>query len=119
MLKQKFRVGDLVHHPVSKEIVRVQAAIFARNSAEFSAEITYTSSKTTTKVKKFGKQSETWMYNLGGAAARHEIHSVATCQELFAQEALTSATPCPSCEYPSWDWASGCVMCGLSPEDGE
>lgn len=92
MPKQKFRIGDLVHHPISKKIVPI-SGLFLTKIRFF-------------KVKKFGKRTETWMYNLGG-------------EEFFAQENLVSATPCPSCKYPSWDWASGCPMCGLSPEDGE
>ncbi len=48
---------------------------------------------------------ESWEYRLSNACA------------IVPQECIRSYMPCPNCNIVGWDWAVGCVECGLMPGD--
>jgi hypothetical protein len=37
----------------------------------------------------------------------------------YTERTLESRSICPSCIEIGWDWITGCIHCGFSPQDGE
>lgn len=88
MLKQKFRVGDLVQSNRSRLKGRIGEII----------RITTTTARTTREKLEYR------LVNIIGAIPQENLSSQQPC-------------PKPDCAFPGWDWEQGCKQCGTKPED--
>lgn len=88
MIKQKFKVGDLVESNRSRLKGRVNDIIYT----------------TTIGARTRSEKIEYRLLNLVGAIPQECLRSIQPC-------------PKNNCAFPGWDWEQGCRQCGMKPED--